>query len=89
MMVKHFRSVATALCAVCMIINPFADAWAATSAPNPADSYTTTTPIKHLVVIFQENISFDHYFAPIRMPPILSVNRNLSRYRTPRGRTTC
>lgn len=23
----------------------------------------TTTPIKHLVVIFQENISFDHYFA--------------------------
>jgi phospholipase C len=24
---------------------------------------TTTTPIKHLVVIFQENISFDHYFA--------------------------
>jgi phospholipase C len=23
---------------------------------------TTTTPIKHLVVIFGENISFDHYF---------------------------
>ena len=23
----------------------------------------TTTPIKHVVVIFQENISFDHYFA--------------------------
>jgi phospholipase C len=23
---------------------------------------TTRTPIKHLVVIFQENISFDHYF---------------------------
>ncbi|MDO8106249.1 alkaline phosphatase family protein [Isoptericola sp. b441] len=23
----------------------------------------TTTPIKHLVVIFQENVSFDHYFA--------------------------
>src|ERR1700677_882518 len=22
----------------------------------------TTTPIKHLVVIFQENVSFDHYF---------------------------
>jgi phospholipase C len=26
-------------------------------------SSRTTTPIKHLVVIFQENISFDHYFA--------------------------
>ena len=23
----------------------------------------TQTPIKHLVVIFQENVSFDHYFA--------------------------
>src|SRR5436309_15585030 len=22
-----------------------------------------TTPVKHLVVIFQENVSFDHYFA--------------------------
>ena len=22
----------------------------------------TATPIKHLVIIFQENISFDHYF---------------------------
>ncbi|HSS45439.1 MAG TPA: alkaline phosphatase family protein, partial [Thermoanaerobaculia bacterium] len=22
----------------------------------------TTTPIRHLVVIFQENVSFDHYF---------------------------
>jgi phospholipase C len=24
---------------------------------------TSTTPIKHLVVIFQENVAFDHYFA--------------------------
>lgn len=28
-----------------------------------ADSAQTTTPIKHVVVIFQENVSFDHYFA--------------------------
>jgi phospholipase C len=27
------------------------------------DNSKTTTPIKHLVVIFQENVSFDHYFA--------------------------
>src|SRR6516225_9891572 len=26
-------------------------------------SPTTTTPIQHVVVIFQENVSFDHYFA--------------------------
>jgi phospholipase C len=27
-----------------------------------ASKLATTTPIKHLVVIFQENVSFDHYF---------------------------
>src|SRR5271170_663047 len=30
--------------------------------PVNASNYTTTTPIKHLIVIFDENISFDHYF---------------------------
>src|ERR1700690_757848 len=31
--------------------------------PTVADAEAgTTTPIKHLVVIFQENVSFDHYF---------------------------
>jgi phospholipase C len=29
---------------------------------DPAADFQTTTPIKHLIVIFQENISFDHYF---------------------------
>jgi phospholipase C len=28
----------------------------------PAAALTTKTPIKHIVVIFDENISFDHYF---------------------------
>jgi phospholipase C len=28
-----------------------------------ASKFKTATPIKHLVVIFQENVSFDHYFA--------------------------
>src|SRR5260370_16300777 len=32
------------------------------SLPGSAQN-TPTTPIKHLVVIFQENVSFDHYFA--------------------------
>ena len=27
-----------------------------------AEAQTTTTPIKHLIVVFQENVSFDHYF---------------------------
>ena len=37
----------------------------ATAAKRPQDQaagVSTTTPIKHLVVIFQENVSFDHYF---------------------------
>jgi len=29
---------------------------------DPAAAFTTSTPIKHVVVIFQENVSFDHYF---------------------------
>jgi phospholipase C len=39
------------------------------SAATPADSLTTTTPIKHLVVLFMENRSYDHYFGtyPIAM----------------------
>jgi phospholipase C len=32
------------------------------SGGDAAGGYPTTTPIKHLVVIFQENVSFDHYF---------------------------
>lgn len=35
--------------------------------PRPAfaqdeNDFPTTTPIKHVIVIFQENVSFDHYF---------------------------
>ncbi|HEY9292933.1 MAG TPA: alkaline phosphatase family protein [Microlunatus sp.] len=30
--------------------------------PAPSPTVRTTTPIKHLVVIYGENISFDHYF---------------------------
>ena len=33
------------------------------AAQNSVGGMTTSTPIKHLVVIFQENVSFDHYFA--------------------------
>jgi phospholipase C len=40
-----------------------AAATVATAAGNSKADATTTTPIKHLVVIFQENVSFDHYFA--------------------------
>ncbi len=35
---------------------------ASAAQPDWSLRYQTTTPIKHLVVIFQENVSFDHYF---------------------------
>jgi phospholipase C len=36
---------------------------AAASGIAPQEAASTVTPIKHLVVIFNENVSFDHYFA--------------------------
>ena len=30
--------------------------------PSPQDALPTATPIKHVVVVFNENVSFDHYF---------------------------
>ncbi|MBO0663481.1 alkaline phosphatase family protein [Jiella sp. MQZ9-1] len=36
---------------------------ASASAAPKTDGPATRTPIKHLVVVFQENVSFDHYFA--------------------------
>src|SRR5271155_3759148 len=35
---------------------------AANANSPPPSSSNTATPIKHVVVIFQENVSFDHYF---------------------------
>src|SRR5271170_5832489 len=42
---------------------PLASALPQEEAPSAAAAGSTATPIKHLVVIFQENVSFDHYFA--------------------------
>lgn len=53
---KIARSVAMGLVAL-LIQQGSGAALGATAAP------PTATPIKHLVVIFPENISFDHYFA--------------------------
>ena len=65
MLYKQLRSLVTILTTFGLVFGSMGNAWAAppAKAPNPADSYPTTTPIKHLVVIFDENISFDHYFA--------------------------
>lgn len=41
---------------------PMAGAHGTASHAAGTHASSTTTPIKHLVVIFQENVSFDHYF---------------------------
>jgi phospholipase C len=49
----------------------------ASSAIARAQSDKTKTPIKHVVVIFQENVSFDHYFGTY---PVAAPNKDGSRY---------
>jgi phospholipase C len=51
---------ATVLALACVAVVVVVAAGASGSAKGDA---STSTPIKHLVVIYQENVSFDHYFA--------------------------
>jgi len=51
------RKLLALLAATSITLGPSATPAFAASTPD-----STTTPIQHLVVIFQENISFDHYF---------------------------
>ena len=61
MIAKYLRMFASVLTAICLTVTAPLSGWA---QPRPDhDDFPTTTPIKHVVVIFQENISFDHYFA--------------------------
>ncbi len=59
--VRVFASVVTALT---LAIGAPGSLWAQPHHAD-ADDAPTKTPIKHLVVIFQENISFDHYFGNV------------------------
>jgi phospholipase C len=52
---------ALALCTA-TLAGPFTTRGAAASLGSGQSDIATTTPIKHLVVIYQENASFDHYF---------------------------
>jgi len=55
---NRIRSRATALAGACAIVGGVA---ALPISPASADA-APVTPIKHLVVLFDENVSFDHYF---------------------------
>lgn len=49
---------ATILASAALTLTPACPTFA-----NDKDDSSTMTPIKHVVIIFQENVSFDHYFA--------------------------
>ena len=56
----------TALCgpaAAAQSVAPVNLAALLSAKTTPEDAAKTATPIKHLVIIFSENVSFDHYFA--------------------------
>ena len=55
------NSLLTELAPVLSLVDDVASNAKKTSAVNP-DTLKTKTPIKHLVVVFNENRSFDHYF---------------------------
>jgi len=54
MSMKCVRAAASLLALVMLFLTASGPLW--------ADDDATQTPIKHVVVIFQENVSFDHYF---------------------------
>jgi phospholipase C len=56
---KQFLSITMA---VALAATPLLDAASSAAVIKNANAYPTATPIKHLVIIFQENVSFDHYF---------------------------
>jgi phospholipase C len=61
---SRFRAASRSLAAGVAVAAAVA-AWLPFAGAQPAGATTpsATTPINHLVVIFQENVSFDHYFA--------------------------
>jgi phospholipase C len=51
------------LCTAAALLIAMGPAFAAGPPEEQPDAAKTATPIKHLVVLFNENVSFDHYFA--------------------------
>ena len=68
---KFVRVLVSAVTAHSMVITAPGSLWA---QPKDQDGDSaTTTPIKHAVVIFQENVSFDHFSGPISTTRFLNT----------------
>src|SRR5215471_2475112 len=59
-MARSRRIAALAVASAAALLLPVGAA--AAGSDHPLADGSTATPIKHLVIIFQENVSFDHYF---------------------------
>lgn len=61
---KNMRRILAATLMAAMTFGPLMTPGLASAEFNSAGAHTghPSTPIKHLVIIFQENVSFDHYF---------------------------
>ncbi|HLY41096.1 MAG TPA: alkaline phosphatase family protein [Terracidiphilus sp.] len=57
------QKLSAAMMTTLLIVGTFPTTGFAADHGNHGFGEPTATPIKHLVVIFQENVSFDHYFA--------------------------
>ena len=63
MLTRRVYAIAGAMALVALSVGAATTAAAAaSSAAHRHELSDTATPIKHLVVIFEENVSFDHYF---------------------------
>jgi phospholipase C len=76
MIAKHLRWLTAGVLAFNLALLPAAGTPAGHNS-GKRDDFGTATPIKHVVVIFQENVSFDHYFATY---PHAKPNKNGTSY---------
>jgi phospholipase C len=58
---EKLTNVLLVVASLILLITPIVSV--AATATTTSTTISTVTPIKHLVVIFQENVAFDHYFA--------------------------
>ena len=84
---SRLAAVAMGLGIASLVVTPGVASAHGASGDRPRREVSTTTPIKHLVVIFQENVSFDHYFATYPQAANTDGTRFTASRRTPAANT--
>lgn len=86
-MLRGFRKLRTGAAVLGAAVLVCGSAGPVSAAAAPSVARGTATPIKHLVVIYQENVSFDHYFGTYPKAANTSGVPFNSRRHTPRANT--